>query len=215
MTRFQQLFARQLHHLRSLPYLKAKFKNRSLILFLKELLTNPRHIGAACPSSRRLAEGMASFVPLDHPGYVIELGAGTGVVTAALLRRGIKREKLIVIERSAHFTTLLRKRFPDVTIINGDAARLDQILLSLFQSEPSSIAAIVSSLPFKALPREISFSIRQKIENLISTNGSYIQYTYDIRPRKISPFTLLRNGRSKIIWLNLPPARITQYKKQE
>ena len=54
-------------------------------LFLRELVTQPGTVGAICASSPRLAARMAAWVDTAAPGVVVELGGGTGVITAALL----------------------------------------------------------------------------------------------------------------------------------
>ena len=54
-------------------------------LFLQEWLANPLRTGAVAPSSPKLAAAMARWLPADPERYVLELGPGTGAVTAALL----------------------------------------------------------------------------------------------------------------------------------
>ena len=69
------------------------------------------------PSSRRLANLMVADV---GPGSrVIELGAGTGVVTQAILDAGVSPEDLIVIEQNEEFAELLKARFPEVTVVRA------------------------------------------------------------------------------------------------
>ncbi len=43
-------------------------KLSSTALFLQELLLYPRQVGAILPSSRKLAEAMARWLPLDANG---------------------------------------------------------------------------------------------------------------------------------------------------
>ena len=57
-------------------------------LFLREFLEAPAGVGAVWPSSEHLARGMAARIDPRGDGLVVELGAGTGVVTRALLDRG-------------------------------------------------------------------------------------------------------------------------------
>ncbi|MHB8564056.1 MAG: hypothetical protein ACYDDA_08960, partial [Acidiferrobacteraceae bacterium] len=83
-----------------------------LRLFVKVLCSRPQTIGAPCPSSRRLANYMAAQAIASAKGTVVELGAGTGVVTQALLDRGLAAEKLIVVEQSPILAGHLRARFP-------------------------------------------------------------------------------------------------------
>ena len=72
------------------------FLSSAPVLFSRALLTNPRTVGAVCPSSSRLARAIANQVML--PGkdeLILELGGGTGMVTSALLRRGVEPSKLV------------------------------------------------------------------------------------------------------------------------
>ena len=58
-------------------------------LFLRELMVRPGMMGAVCASSPRLAARMAALVDPALGGLVVELGGGTGAITAALLARGL------------------------------------------------------------------------------------------------------------------------------
>jgi phosphatidylethanolamine/phosphatidyl-N-methylethanolamine N-methyltransferase len=100
-------------------------------LFLSRWLHSPMHVGSIAPSSRRLADAIARQVPLDSPGWIIELGGGTGVVTAALLRAGLAPGRLVVIERDPLLHKHLAERFPEVHAILGDAAKLTEALRPL------------------------------------------------------------------------------------
>ena len=91
-------------------------------LFLRELVAQPGTVGAICASSPRLAARMAALVDAQQPGLVVELGGGTGVITAALLAHGIAPARLVVVEQSAALADHLRRRFPDVCVLQGDAA---------------------------------------------------------------------------------------------
>lgn len=122
-----------------LPF-QALTESGPLLHFAKEMLLHPREVGAVCPSSPRLAQAMADCIP-DGEGLVAELGAGTGVVTEAILSR-VPSSELVVLEQSADFCRILRDRYRNVRIIQGDAARLCSYIP---QNVP--IRAVVSSLP--------------------------------------------------------------------
>ena len=77
---------------------KHKWWRTGFFIFLKEMIANPAAIGAACPSTKQLARHLAGQVPLHYPGLIVELGGGTGAVTAALLEHAIPSENIIVIE---------------------------------------------------------------------------------------------------------------------
>src|SRR5258708_5267818 len=85
-------------------------------VFLARWLRAPHKIGALTPASRYLARAMADQVAPDQ-GLVIELGAGTGNVTQALLDAGLPPDRLIVVERDPAFYILLKQRFPFLKIL--------------------------------------------------------------------------------------------------
>src|SRR5476651_94906 len=86
-------------------------------LFLREWLANPLRTGAVAPSSPKLAAAMAEWLPADPENYVLELGPGTGAVTEALIKYGLREDRLVAIERNPTMADLLRKRFPLARII--------------------------------------------------------------------------------------------------
>lgn len=185
-----------------------KTRQSAPALFMREVLSNPRFMGAACPSSRQLATSMAALLPHRFDDHVVELGAGTGVITAALLKRGVRPHRLIVVERSPLLAAHLRKQFPQVTVIEGDAADLASIV-SDYQAR---VGAVISSLPLRSLKPETVRAIIGQIDQVLGPNGLFIQYTYALSallntlPRRFKPV------RSRIIWRNLPPARVDMFR---
>lgn len=180
----------------------------SLGTFIRELISNPRAVGAACPSSRKLALQMASFIPNHLEGIIVELGAGTGVVTSALLDQGIPPHRIIAIERSSDLTLLLKRRFPQVTIIHGDAQFLGKILAPHLSEKNKAVDVVVSSLPLRSLPKSVVQAIEKELTYLLGKEGRFIQFTYDLRTEVASPFRCFAKRTSKIVWCNLPPARV-------
>ena len=181
-------------------------------LFLREWLADPQGTGAVAPSSPQLAAAMARWLPADRDSYVLELGPGTGAVTEALIRRGLRQDRLVAIERNPTLASLLRKRYPRAHIITGDAWQLDHLLRE--RNEPiSSVGAVISSLPLVNFPLADAERLAEKIRAVLAPAGTWVQYSYHIhkrRTRGTSRFQLLA---SKIVWFNLPPARVNVYKK--
>lgn len=202
-----------IHRVRAARKTIHRVKTLPLFVFAKELVHNPRKVGAACPSSKKLAESLASYITNDVSGYIIELGAGTGVVTSALLDRGLDPRRLIVVERSASLTALLRQKFPEVLVLQGDAAGLEELLYQQAAFAIASISGIVSSLPLRSLPRTTVERILQQVGSIVASDGQLIQFTYDIRPSKALLAFGFAPRASKIIWRNLPPARIEIFTK--
>ena len=124
-------------------------------LFLKRWLRRPFSVGAVVPSGRLLAQAMAraTFSEMKgRDGHVIELGAGTGEVTNALLAAGIPANRLALVERDPELASFLRRHFTGPRIVEGDAARLPKILA---EQGIGSVSAVVSSLPLLSLPAEV------------------------------------------------------------
>src|SRR5207248_10617454 len=98
--------------------------SREYRIVLRQWMKNPMGIGAVAPSSRRLADAMARQVPAHGNGPVVELGGGTGNITAGLLRAGIAPSRLVVVERDPTLHRLLQHRYPRLRVVEGDAAAL-------------------------------------------------------------------------------------------
>lgn len=181
-------------------------------LFMQEWLANPQGIGAVAPSSPKLAGAMAAWLPADPESFVLELGPGTGVVTEALLQRGLRQEKLVAIELNPNLARVLREKFPRAQIITGDAWKLDDLLRR--RREPvGKVGAVISSLPLLNFPRAEAERLAEKIRAVLEPRGKWVQFTYRIhrlRPRGTSSFKLRA---TKIVWFNLPPARVSVFER--
>jgi phosphatidylethanolamine/phosphatidyl-N-methylethanolamine N-methyltransferase len=182
--------------------------SHSMAAFLKALVTNPSSIGAACPSSPWLAQQIAAFVPQNPKGYVVELGAGTGAVTQALLDRGIPTDKILALERSPELSNFLKKKFPRLQVLTGDACHLNKLLHDHWNGEQKEVEMVVSCLPLRSLPKYVVQAIVQELDKILGVKGRYIQFTYDIRPNHPSRVAGFTREASKVVWRNLPPARV-------
>ena len=181
-------------------------------VFLREWIANPQRTGSIAPSSRQLGAAMARWLPRNRESFVLELGPGTGAVTDALLKHGLREDRLVAIEHNPTLAKLLRKRFPRAHIITGDAWHLDTLLLDC--DEPvASVGAVISSLPLLNFPPEQAESLAHKIRSVLQPRGHWVQYSYHLgkkTPRGSHHFQL---HNSKIVWLNFPPARVSVFQK--
>ena len=172
-------------------------------IFLREWIRHPAEVGAVWPSSDRLARRMAACVPRSGDGLVIELGAGTGCVTKALLEGGIRADRLVVVERSLHFVRHLRRRFPSLKVLHGDALRLAALVPAA-----AKVDAIVSSLPLRSLPQADARQIVSQWPLVLCRGGHAVQFSYDLRNRLRHECSGLEQRASQMVWANVPPARV-------
>jgi len=186
-------------------------KLNSTTLFLRELVTTPKEVGAVLPSSRGLARAMARWIPREPDAYALELGPGTGVVTHAMLEQGLPPERLIAVEQSPKMADLLRTRFPGTHIITGDAFKVDELIRTQTPFA-GKIGAVISSLPLLNFePREAE-SLGRKILDLLPMGGKYVQFSYNLakKPKAGTNFHFVT---STVVWLNVPPARVSVFQK--
>ncbi len=64
------------------------------IRFFKSWVEKPKAIGAVLPTSSVTARRMASIINPDSKDPILELGPGTGVISKAILERGVRPENL-------------------------------------------------------------------------------------------------------------------------
>jgi len=182
-------------------------------LFFAHWLRNPREVGAVAPSGQLLAAAMAAQV-VPGSGLVVELGAGTGVITAALLQRGVAPEQLVVIENSVAMAHDLARMFPAVAVIPANAARLSALLKLREFTTPTTV---VSSLPLLSLHSWQRHRILKEIASVLPVGGRLIQFTYS----PLAPISVelakrlgMEGTRVRRVAINLPPAAVWVYEKK-
>lgn len=189
-------------------------------LFLKRWLRRPFAVGAVMPSGPWLTHRIArtTLAALqDREGHVVELGAGTGEVTKALLAVGIPASRLAVIEYDPELSAFLRRRFGGtrsaIRIIEGDAARLRQLLS---HNGVEQVAAVVSSLPLLSLPNDLVNGIVAGVFEMLPRGGEMVQFTYGPSspvPRELCEKLRLQARRVGRVWRNVPPAVVWTFSK--
>jgi len=175
-------------------------------LFITQLLKKPHQVVALAPSSRALSAEMAATLD-PAGGPVIELGAGTGRITQAILNRGIAAESIHAIEMNPAFCAKLRADFPGLNVHQmsaGDVADLNV----------QGAQAVVSGLPLLSMPYDLQNAILTGTFKQVGATGSYIQFTYGPKP-PVKPEIRAALGltwtTSRKIWGNLPPARVYRF----
>lgn len=182
---------------------------RDGLKFLRLALRKPREIGAVLPSSRALGRAMAVAASKAHGRPVLELGPGTGVVTAAILKAGVQPRKLVAIERTEELLPDLGRQFPGVHFIGGDAFKVGALLQQSVPEWRGQFGAVISSLPLLNFPVALRDQLLQQLAEWMHPDATIIQFSYSLRRSQC--FRGLEEVSSKVVWLNVPPARVSEF----
>lgn len=131
------------------------------------------------PSGQALGRLIARQVDRSKPGLVIELGGGTGAITDGLLDSGIKPQDLVVVERDRELATHLKRQFPFVRILHGNALALDSMLAEPEQPRPIC-HAVISGLPLLIMPPATHARLLEQSFALLAPGGVMVQFTYGL-----------------------------------
>jgi phosphatidylethanolamine/phosphatidyl-N-methylethanolamine N-methyltransferase len=180
------------------------------VRFIRSWIEKPLTTGAVTPSGKALARTMAAYVDPQRPGPIIELGPGTGPVTEALVAQGVDPSRLVLVEFDPTFCRLLRDRYPQATVVQGDAYSLKRLLAGIMQ-QPA--AAVVSGLPLFTKPLRMRLRLLFEAFGLMSVGAPFVQFTYNAVPPIPKRLERVRAEASERIWMNIPPARVWVYRR--
>ena len=193
--------------------LKERFEKKfdDEIRFFKGMMQGPKTVGAIAPTSSITARRMASVVDTVPSGLpVLELGPGTGVITKAILARGVKPEDIVSVEYSEDFFQHLTRTYPKVRFIHGDAFNLSKTLGALSEQ---TFDSVVSAVPLLNFPMEARISMLEDLLDRIPAGRPVMQISYG----PVSPI-IARPHRYHIqhydfIVRNIPPAQLWVYRR--
>lgn len=182
------------------------------IEFLQAFLKNPAKVGSIKPSSPELAQKMVEGITPDKNSAVLELGVGTGAITKFLQEIVPDDRSYLGIELDPDLVQLLRRNFPDMAMVCGNAADTWDIHQ---RSGIGKIGSIICCLPFVSLPNEVGETILQQVDKFMQQGNctfrtfQYAHGYYFPSAIKLREFMRDRYGKSKkssLIVKNVPPA---------
>lgn len=180
------------------------------MLFFKGWQRDKKGVGALIPTSIHTARRMASVINPQSGRPILELGAGTGVITRAILERGIEPHQIISVEYSRAFYDGLVRRFPGVDFRLGDAFRLDEVLGPPRQEQ---FDCVISAVPMLSFPMEQRIGLLEDLLYRIPEGRPVIQITYG----PLSPVVKLPErymvSHYDFVVRNLPPAQLWTYRR--
>ncbi|TAM96279.1 MAG: methyltransferase domain-containing protein [Rhizobiaceae bacterium] len=178
--------------------------------FFRGWLDKPKAVGSIVPTSSVTSKRMASVVN-PHSGLpVLELGPGTGVITRAILERGVRPEDLYLVEYSEDFVDHLRSHFAGVNVIHGDAFDLGKTLGAAGELQ---FDAAVSGVPLLNFPVSRRIAYIEGILDRLPAGRPVVQLTY-------GPLSPVPPGRGNytvkhfdFIFRNIPPTQLWIYRR--
>ncbi|SFB05578.1 Phospholipid N-methyltransferase [Amycolatopsis marina] len=181
--------------------------------FLAAAFREPAAIGAVAPSSTTLARTLASVVPSTGQPVVVELGPGTGSVSAAIQRRLPAGARHIAIEANRNLAEHVRETQPAVEVVHGDAGDLIPLLAG---QGLCRVDAVVSGLPWTLFPLPVQRRILDQIGIVLAPGAAFTTFAY-LHARALAGARrfhhLVRDAFDEVIvgrtvWANVPPARV-------
>lgn len=179
--------------------------------FLAAALRRPTTMGAVTPSSPRLAGVLASVVPERGAPVVVELGPGTGAVSAVIAERLPAAGRHLAVELDPAMVEYLRRTRPDLEVVPGNAARLAALLA---ERDVTSVDAVICGLPWALFDDATQAEILGGISRVIGTTGAFTTFAYlhgmtltaARRFRQTLRATFEEVVVSATVWRNVPPA---------
>lgn len=152
-------------------------KLKDNFLFLSKFLRHGTTIASVWPSSKALSKATIKQIDWDRAKVVVELGAGTGPITAQILKRLKSHTMFIAIERDGDFARILQQRFAghkNVHIVQSDVRDLDSVLKKFNVTE---VDAFVSGLPTPTLPLAVRRRMLASVRRYLVNGGVYSNIT--------------------------------------
>ena len=171
------------------------------LLFLRSFLAHPRRVGAVLPTSRRAVADMLDLADVGGAGLVVELGAGTGSHTEALLARLSPTGRLVAFEIDPALAGAVRDRLPDgrLRVVTGSAEDVVEVLGG---DRPQ---VVVSALPFTSLPAGVGRTILERAAQVLAPGGTLLVLQYSpLIAGELS--RLFGSVRRRVSVRNVPPA---------
>ncbi|MFB2553113.1 phospholipid N-methyltransferase PmtA [Ensifer soli] len=181
------------------------------IRFFKGWMSNTKAVGSIIPTSAVTARRMASVVNPQSGLPVLELGPGTGVITKAILERGLPPERLVSIEYSHDFYEHLLTRFPGVDLIQGDAFSLDE---TLGHRRDFTFDCVISGIPLLNFPMKRRVALIENLLSRIPPGRPVMQITYGALSPIVAMPARYQISRFDFVVRNIPPAHLWVYRKQ-
>lgn len=148
--------------------------------FYRQFRTQYHTTGSILPSSRALARAMARPMRMcKGPRRILEVGPGTGAVTAQIVRELRPGDQFDIVEINADFVAFLGQRFSEEPDFRRRRAQT-RIIHSPLQEVPGRHVYdfMISGLPLNNFSLELVEEIYKSYERLLKPDGTLTCFEY-------------------------------------
>jgi phosphatidylethanolamine/phosphatidyl-N-methylethanolamine N-methyltransferase len=177
------------------------------VMFFRRWLANPLQMGSVIPSSAALCERIVRHTRRAPDEAVLELGAGTGVVSRALLKSGLPPDRLIVVEIVPDMVRHLRCVLPGARVIEGDARNLSDLVPPAWHGR---LGTVICGIPLVLLPVAEQARFIAAMAAVAPGRG-FLHFSYCATSPLPARKHLLQARREAWTPLNFPPASVWRY----
>ena len=184
-------------------------RGKASLLFTAKFVRHGTRVASVTPSSRSLARSMCRGIDRGRVQTIVELGAGTGPVTAAAVAAMHPDSRLIAVEVDPQLAAIVRARCPQATVVEADVRNLDA---ELQQLGVDSIDVVLSGLPVPSLPKVVNAGVFTAFERA-GRNALFSQLT--LMPWVYGPMyrRLFEDVRFEFVLCNVPPGGVYHARK--
>ncbi len=173
--------------------------------FFQAFLKAPRVVASLIPSSSFLERRVVKAADLGNARVIVELGAGTGGTTRALLAAMNRDARLLAIERTEAFVEPLRKiGDPRLSVIHGCASSL---VRELEMAGLGGADAVISGIPFSTLPPPLATTVVEEVHRALNPGGRFVAYQFTDRVADYAR-PVLGGPSVQMELVNVPPLKI-------
>lgn len=178
-------------------------------LYLSRWLAHPTRVVSPHPSSARLSALVAAKAIRSEEETVLEVGAGTGAVSRAMVAAGLQQKRLAMIELDAAMCEHLRSEFPEATVLQGDARRPAALVPPVWEGR---ITSCVSGIPLLHWDLRQQRSFLEQIFSLMPGEPRLVQYSNSPRPPLPTRELGLQAQRLGFAWSGVFPHYVWEFR---
>jgi phospholipid N-methyltransferase len=174
--------------------------------FFKAGLIRHSQTGAFFPSSRGLVQAMIEPISSDYRGSILELGAGTGVLTVALATR-CPQARILACEINPTLARDTRQNLARAGIngqVQVQVSAAEQVLAELLLRTGDGPNYVISGLPLGNWPGRAVLALLQSIRQLLPDKGLFVQFQHFLLDRR-HVRAVFGHVRTKMVLRTMPP----------